>query len=162
MNGKYIAAILILLTPLAVFFLLPNDEKKIRSNLSSLAEYCSTEPQEAVMETLKKTVLTTKLCTNPCRVTIDSFKVAKDLDRKGISDRLLLMKKQLPDTHFSFHDTTVHLSNKKQATLNTTLRLNRKNVTGRFTDAYELDITTVKTEGNWLFSSFHVVEFMEK
>ena len=160
-NTKSLIAVLLLLTAVTTFFLLPGDEKKIRSNLSSLAEYCSTPQQEPVLEALKKASLTAKLCATPCKVTIDSLDLDRDLEQNEISQHLLMMKKQLPGTRFSFHDTTVQISG-KQAAISTTLRLHGKNVNGRFTDAYEFDIKADKTDGKWLFSSFHVVEFMER
>lgn len=162
MNKKTLFLVLVLLIAVIGFFFLPNDEKKIRNNLSTLAEYCSTEQQEAMMESLKKAALTAKLCTTPCKIIIESFKIDQDLNQKEIIDRVLMMKKQLADTQFSFHDTFIAVTDKKQATITTTLRLHGSNVTGRFTDAYELDIGVLKTEEKWLFSSFHVVEFMEQ
>jgi hypothetical protein len=44
----------------------------------------------------------------------------------------------------------------------TTLRINGKIVDQQFTDAYELDIMVDKKDGDWRFSSFTVVEFMQK
>ncbi len=160
-NRKSIIAVLLLLTAVITFFLLPGDEKKIRSNLSSLADYCSTPQQEPMLEALKKASLTAKLCAIPCRVSIDSLDLDRDLSQKEISNHLLMMKKQMVATRFTFHDITVQITG-RQAAISTTLRLKGNTMNGRFTDAYEFDIRAVKTDGKWLFSSFHVVEFMER
>jgi hypothetical protein len=63
---------------------------------------------------------------------------------------------------FSFHDTVLDIVADNRAEATTTLRLNGKTVDGQFTDAYEIKITVEERDGNWLFSSFAVVEFMKK
>lgn len=143
-------------------YLLPSDEKKIRNNLESLAEYCSSVKEEPVMETMKKVALAAKLCTDPCKVYVESFKVDREFSQKEISDQFLMLKKRLSDTRFSFKDTVVEIPSEGRAEVITTLRLNGESVDGRFTDAYEINITLDKQGGDWLFSSFNVVEFMKK
>lgn len=163
MNSKTVFLVLaIFLLVGGAIFLLPSDEKKIRENLDSLAEYCSSASKESVIETLQKVTLAAKLCTSPCRVDIESLKVDRDLHQKDITDRLLMLKKRLPNTRFSFQDTTVDIQGEARAEILTTLRLNGESVDGRFTDAYEMNITVDKQKGDWLFSSFTVVEFMKK
>jgi hypothetical protein len=49
-----------------------------------------------------------------------------------------------------------------KADILSTVRLDGKTKDNRFTDAYELNIQAKKINGDWLFSSFIVVEFMEK
>jgi hypothetical protein len=142
--------------------LLPSDEKKIRSNLDSFAEYCSSVNEESVLETLQKVTLAAKLCTSPCKVHIESLKVDRNYQQKEITDRLLMLKKKLPNTRFSFQDSTVDIQSDARADVLTTLRLIGESVDGQFTDAYEMNITVDKQEGDWLFSSFTVVEFMKK
>ena len=66
------------------------------------------------------------------------------------------------DTNFSFQDTVVNIPDEGRAEVITTLRLNGESVDGQFTDAYEMNITVIKKEGDWLFSSFTLVEFMKK
>jgi hypothetical protein len=76
------------------------DEKKIRNNLASLAEYCSPEKEEPVFDTLQKAALAAKLCTDPCTVKIESFKIDREFSQKELTDRLLMMKKRHPNTSF--------------------------------------------------------------
>ncbi len=163
MNNKivFLALAITLLIGGAIFFL-PSDEKKIRDNLESLAEYCSTVKSEPVMETLQKVTLAAKLCTVPCKVHIESSQIDRDFGQKDLTDRLLMMKKRLSNTTFSFEDTAVDVPSEDRATVLTTLRLNGEAVDGRFTDAYEMNITVEKQDGDWLFSSFTVVEFMKR
>jgi hypothetical protein len=73
-----------------------------------------------------------------------------------------MMKKRLPNTSFSFHDTVIDIVDDNRAEVITTLRINGKIVDEQFTDAYELDITVDKKDGDWRFASFTVVEFMQK
>jgi len=145
----------------AIFFL-PSDEKNIRDNLESLAEYCSTVKSEPVLETLQKVTLAAKLCTDPCKVHIEASQIDREFGQKDLTDRLLMMKKRLSNTTFIFEDTVVDVPGEDRATVLTTLRLSGEAVDGRFTDAYEMSITVEKQDGDWLFSSFTVVEFMKK
>jgi len=158
--------ILLLLAILFVFsgtiFFWPSDEKKIRRNLSSLAEYCSSVNQEPVLETLQKSARAAKLCTAPCRVKIESFKIDQDFSQKEIADHILMMKKRHSNTDFNFYDTVVDIVADDRAEIITTLRLNGKTVDEQFSDAYEMNITIDKKDGVWRFSSFTVVEFMKK
>jgi hypothetical protein len=162
MNNKIIILLAIFLVILGAIFFWPSDEKKIRVNLDSLAEYCSSTEKEAGLETLQKVALAAKLCTNPCTVQIESFKIDHQFSRKEITDRLLMMKKRLPNTVFSFHDTVLAIVADNRAEVTTTLRLNGETADEQFTDAYEFNIIVEKKDRSWLFSSFAVVEFMKK
>lgn len=145
-----------------IFFFLPSDEQKIRDNLDSLAEYCSSVNKESVLETLHKVTLAAQLCTVPCAVHIESLSLKRELISKEITDRLLMLKKRLPGTRFRFQDTVIDVQDEGRAEVLTTLSLDGKSVDGRFTDAYEMNIIVDKQDGDWLFSSFTVVEFMKK
>jgi hypothetical protein len=160
--NKNIIILLLLIAATATFLLLPGDEKQIRSNLDSLAEYCSSPSEETAIAAIKKVALAGKLCSNPCMVQFESFDINRDFSKKEFTDHILMMKKRLPETHFTFHDTTVSFPDNNRAELTTTLRLRGKINDDRFTDAYELSINTEKIDGDWLFSSFSVVEFMEQ
>jgi len=161
-NPKLLLFLAILLIAGGGVLFLPGDEKKIRKNLTSFAEYCSSIKGEPVLETLQKTARAAKLCTDPCRVQIDSFKIDREFSQKELTDHILMMKKRLPSTSFSFHDTVVNILGDDKGDVSTTLRLNGKTADGKFTDAYEINITAEKKDGSWLFSSFTVVEFIEK
>ncbi len=158
----YIIGAIVLVAVIAVILLRPSDEKKIVKNLHLMSEYCTTDSQEPGLVTLQKTSSAAKLCTDPCEVQVESFDVNREFSRKEITNHIMMMKKRLVGTTFTFQDTVFLQLNDDRAELTTTLRLNGKTVNGRFTDAYELQITAVKREGDWLFASFTVVEFMER
>ena len=160
--NKKILLLLILFTAATVYLLLPSDEKKIRSNLSSLAEYCSSSREEAALAVIKKVALAAKLCSDPCNVEIESLSIAHQFTRKELTDHILMMKKTMPNTLFTFHDTLIEFPEKNSASLATTLRLKGQMQDNRFTDAYEFNISAEKIDSKWLFSSFTVVEFVEQ
>ena len=159
---KWTGILAILLLAGIVFLFLPSDEKKIEKKLAAIGEYCSTPKDEAAFETLKKVGGVAKLCTHSCRVSIDSLKIDRAFSPKEISDHVLMMKKRLPETTFSFHDTLIDIQGEIKAVVITTLTLDGKSVDGRFVDAYEIDIEMKKENGEWLFSAFKVVEFMNR
>lgn len=162
MNRKMIFLVSLLVTAALLFFLLPSDEKKIRHNLELLAEYCSSGVDEAGVALLKKAALAAKKCSDPCRVHIESHSITEDFNRQELRDHILMMKKGLPRSTFTFHDTLVELTADDRAEIITTLSLSGKITDDRFTEAYELNITAMERDGEWLFSAFRVVEFMEK
>ena len=114
------------------------------------------------MVTIKKVALAGKLCTVPCRVEFESFAIDRDLSKKELTDHILMMKRMLPGARFTFHDTLITFPDDGRAEIITTLRLSGKIDNSRFTDAYELNISSEKRDGDWLFSSFTVIEFMEQ
>lgn len=162
MNKKLLFLLLILLAAGLTIFLLPNDEKKIRHNLSLLAGYCSSGPEEATIEGLKKAAKAARLCSDPCHVQVESFQVMAEFPKTELRDHIIMMKKMLPDTTFTFYDTVVEFAENDLAEIVTTLSLSGKIEDSRFTDAYELNIMAIQKDGDWLFSSFSVVEFMEQ
>lgn len=160
--NKKIFSIMILLVFVGAIFIWPGDEKEINAHLTSLAKSCSSQKEEPVLETLQKAALAAKLCSDPCTVQIESLKIDRSFRRKELTDNFLILKKRLPNTEFSFHDTVIEILGDGRAEVTTTLRLNGKKVDDQFTDAYELNISMEKKDGEWCFSSFTVVEFMKK
>jgi hypothetical protein len=162
MNSKIFLFLAILLIVAGTLFFWPSDEKKIKGNLDSLAEYSSSAKEEPLLETLKKASQTAQLCTDLCKVQFESLKIDREFSRKEFTDHFLMMKKRLPNTDFSFHDTVINVEGDNRADITTTLRINGEIIDEWFTDAYEMNITANKKEGDWRFSSFTVVEFMKK
>lgn len=162
MNRKILVLCTILITAALFFFLLPSDEKEIRHNLELLAKYSSSADDEGTLSTLTKARSAANLCTESCTIDIESFHIKQQLSRKDISDHIIMLKKMLPDTRFTFNDIQINFPEENNALINTTLSLNGKTKNQRFTDAYELKSSVVKIDGDWLFSSFTVVEFMER
>lgn len=160
--NKYITLFLICMLAASAYVLFPSNERKIRHNLDSLADYCSTTGNDRAIAALTKIAKAGKLFQSPCKIEVESFGIDRELDRKEITDHILMMKKMLPATRFTFSDTFVTFSEENRAELNTTLKLTGKTRDERFTDAYELHIITKKIQGKWLFSSLNVVEFLEK
>ncbi len=161
MNKKILLVLILILTVVAIVFL-PNDKKKILRNLDTLAEYCSSASGESTIALLKKGALAAKLCTPPCMVQIPSHDIRRDFSKKELTDHILMMKRRLPEIDFNFYDTGITFPEKTQAELTTTLKLTGKINNDHFTDAYELTIHTEKIDGDWLFSSFSVIEFIEQ
>lgn len=162
MNIKIGVVLIAVLALVVAILLFPNDEKEIRKNLDTLAEYCSSPKGEATLALVKKGALAARLCTDPCMVHMKSFHIDREFTKKEFTDHMLTMKRMLPETHFTFHDTTVSFPEENLAELSTTLKITGKVTSDRFTDAYELNIQTKKIDGDWLFSSFSVIEFMEQ
>lgn len=162
MNRKILVTVSLLLSGALLFWLLPNDEKKIHKNLQQLAEFCSSTANEGTLTTLSNVGKAAKLCSDPCAVEVKSFNIKRSFIRKEFSNHLRMMKQMLPDTRFTFSDTQITFPQEDKAHITTTLSLRGKTKHQRFTDAYELDIVTLKMEGKWFFSAFTMVEFMER
>ena len=153
MNRKIIVIVSLLLSGTLLFWLLPNDEKEIRKNLHQLAALCSSTEGEATITILNSVRKAAKLCRDPCAVKVESFDINGAFSHREFSNYLLMMKRTLPDTHFTFSDTQINFLQEDKAFITTTLSLRGKIKQQRFTDAYELDIIALKTEGKWIFSA---------
>jgi len=125
----------VLAIAVTVFFLLPSDEKKIRNNLAALVEYSSSLTDDTAIASLRKTAMAAELCRDPSAVTIESVDINRDFNRKETKNHILMMKRELPDTRFSFHDTVVKFPSDNRAEIITTLKLQGKVKDERFTDA---------------------------
>jgi len=162
MSRKIFVIISLFLGAAVLIWLLPNDEKEIRNNLQQLAEFCSSSKNDTSLATISNVGKAAKLCTDLCIIDIESFDIKRKLIHKEISQHMLMMKRMLPDTHFAFKDIQIIFPQKDNAIITTTLFLHGTTKNERFTDAYEVDIMAIKADGDWLFSSFTVVEFMER
>lgn len=161
MNTKILLAAFCLTVGCALFFW-PSDEKKIKANLTKLAFFCSTQQEEAVMESLQKALQAVKLCADPCKVQVESLRIDRTFNQQELKDHILLLKKRLANTAFTFHDTTIDLPGGNRADVITTLRISGNIANDQMTDAYEIRILLVKADGAWHFSSFTAVEFLKK
>ncbi len=162
MNTTIRIFLLLLLTATAAYIFLPNDEKAIRNNLDSLAEYCSSPENETAIPALKKIALAGRLFNYPCTIHIESQDIDRTFNKKELSDHILMLKTTTLNTHFSFHDTAINFPLDTQAEIITTLRLDGKTKDSRYIDAYEIRIEAIKSDGDWLFSNITVVDFVEK
>lgn len=159
---KILFFIPVLFIAVIVFFLFPGDEKKIRANLAALAEYSSTSLEKTVIATLQNAAAAAKLCKDPCTVHIESFDINRKFDRQELIEHILIMKRNLPNVSFGFHDTLVEFSDNDRAEIITTLQVKGEFNDERIADAYEFSMKTEKINGDWFFYSFAVVEFMKK
>ncbi len=162
MNRKFLFFTGLLLCAVLLFYLLPNDEKEIRNKLQQLTLLCSSSNDDSSLQTISSAGKIAKLCTIPCSIDIESFNIKRNFIDKEISQHVLMMKRMLPDTRFALKDIQITFPQKNNALITATLSLHGKTRNERFTDAYELDIASVKSDGDWLFSSFTVVEFMQR
>ncbi len=115
-----------------------------------------------MLDSLKKAAMAVKLCKIPFHVNFQSRRIDREFSRKELTDRILLVKKTAVGTRFSFEDIQVTIADKQQADITATLRVDGRSPDGASIDAYETHLGAEKIEGDWLFSSFTVVEFMEK
>ncbi|SDP51618.1 hypothetical protein [Desulforhopalus singaporensis] len=140
----------------------PTDEKKIVANLDKLAAYCSSPQKQTPMEIIASAASIARLCNDPTMVTIHSLNINRPLASKEISDHVLMLKRRLPPAGCSFRDSRVDVTGPTSAEVITTLFLEGRQQGSKFTDAYEMDISLEKNQGKWLFSSFRIVEFVQK
>lgn len=160
-RNLFIILVLVLIVGVG-FWLWPNDEKTIRKNLHQLAAFCSTAKESASMANMTDARGAAKLCAAQCSVEIESFHIQQTFSQQEISQHILFMKHTLAESHFAFKDITITFPSQTEAKITATLSLQTKTKDQRFTDAYELDIVSQKSDGDWLFSAFTVVEFMER
>ncbi len=151
-----------LVSAIAVYCMLPSDEKTIHKNLKTLAEYGSSRVEEPMLETIKLAGLSAKLCSTPFRVRFEAMRIERVLGEKELKNHIIMVKKKTEGTTFRFADIQIRFPGENTAEVKATLQLDGNLRGDSFTDAYETVFTLEKSSGEWLFSSLQVVEFIKR
>lgn len=162
MKKVLVVSVVLVLALCGYFFFSSSDEQLLQKNMDLMAGFCSTTEQESVVVFARKVTAAAELCTDPCRVVIKSLAMDRLFSFQELRDHIMMMKRRLAGTQFHFDDSSITLKDSTSAEIITTLRLSGNNADGRFTDAYEVKVGARKVAGKWLFSSFAVIEFMER
>lgn len=147
----------------AVVYLFPSDEKKIKKQVALLAEWASKEPGENIFTTVQKIKGIGTLFAERCVLKLPSHEIAGPHSRDEITAYATQARVQFSRIHLKFEDLTIIFPEKEVARVTLTGRLTGKWANGENVDeSRELECILKKIDNQWLFTEFEVVEVLKK
>ncbi len=157
--GVCIAALLVVVL---VFVLLPNKEKQVRKRLRQLVEYVSREADEPPLASLQKGRRIGLFFADPCRVILQGKMDEKELRRKEITDRVVLIRNTYSQLQVKFHDVSIVFPAETTADIHMTMRLTGVTAGSDMADVQEVEARMKKLDGEWLFTDVTLVEVLAR
>jgi hypothetical protein len=161
-----IATVVVLLGILAVFYLFPSEEKKVRKQFDLLSQYVSKEPGEDLFSMANRIKNIGKLFAEGCEFKIEGdplYSFSGNYSREEVSGYALRGRTYFSKLSLKFDDLQIGFPEKAMAKVNLTARLSGKSAAGENVDeARELECILKRIEKKWLFSSFEVVEVLKR
>jgi len=161
-----IAGFVVLAGLLAVYYLLPSEEKKVRKRFDLLAQYVSKEPGEDLFSMANRVKNIGSLFSDPSEFKVEGdpfYSFSGTYSRDEVSAYALRGRSYFSKLSLKFHDLKIEFPERDTASVSFTARLTGKSTGGEAVDEpREMRSVLKKTEKNWLFSGFEVVEVLKK
>ena len=162
---KNIAILLFVCALAAVLYavLYPDREQQVRRQLDRLSAYTGKQVDEPAMDSMTRAIQASKLFHEPCQITLAHPRLHGRFDRRGISQRISLVRNSFSRLTLSFHDISVTFPENNQADLSLTMRVQGVLRTKEpFDDVRELALMMVRRDGKWLIQRVAEVEILER
>ncbi len=160
------AGFAVLIGILAVYYLLPSEEKKVRKQLDLLSQYVSKEQGEDLFSMANRIKNIGRLFAENSEFKIegDSFySFSGNYSREEVSAYALRGRSYFSNLSLKFHDLKIEFPEREVARVNLTSRMTGKSTSGENVDeAREMLCVLKKIEKQWLFSGFEVVEVLKR
>jgi hypothetical protein len=161
-----IAGFVLLAGILAVYYLLPSEEKKVRKRFDLLSQYVTKEPGEDLFSMANRVKNIGSLFANPSEFKIEGdpfYSFSGSYSREEVSAYALRGRSYFSRLSLTFHDLKIEFPERETASVSFTARLTGKSMGGEEVDEpREMRSVLKKVEKNWLFSGFEVVEVLKK
>jgi hypothetical protein len=161
-----IAGFVLLAGILAVYYLLPSEEKKVKKRFDLLSQYVSKEPGEDLFSMANRVKNIGSLFADPSEFKVEGdpfYSFSGSYSRGEISAYALRGRSYFSRLSLKFHDLKIEFPESGTARVDFTARLTGKSMGGEDVDEpREMRSVLKKVEKNWLFSGFEVVEVLKK
>ena len=161
-----IGGLVILIGVLAVFYLLPSEEKKVRRQFDLLSQYVAKEPNEDLLSAANRAKNIGRLFVDPCgfKAEGDSFyTLTGKYSREELTGYAFRGRSYFSSLSLKFHDLKIEFPERETAEVRLTARLSGRSASGENVDeAREFLSVLQKIEKRWLFSQFEVVEVLKR
>jgi len=161
-----IAGFVVLFGILAVFYLLPSEEKKVRKQFDLLSYYVGKESGEDLLSMANRVKNIGRLFAENCEFKIEGdpfYAFSGNYSREEVSGYAFRGRTVFSNLALKFHDVKVEFPEKGTAKVNLTARLTGRSTAGENVDEVrELLCVLKKIEKQWLFSQFEVVQVLRK
>lgn len=145
------------------FWIGNSEDKKIRKQFAKLAENVTKEPGEGNISMVRKMQWLGSLFANSCDIDIPKSYLSGTYSPKDIVSNATRARMGFSSLKLEFYDIKINLTGKNTANVVFTGRLSGVVNNDKSADEIrELDAVIKKIDGKWLFSSFKVVEVLEK
>jgi hypothetical protein len=148
---------------LAVFFLFPGEEKKVKKQISHFARYFSKEEKENIPAMAGKMRGLELLFTESCELAAPPYSLAGHFSRKEIVNLAARARLHFAGLSLKFHDLSVSFPDRETARVVLTGEAKGKTSGGTpFQDVREMECLLKKEEGRWRFARWEVVEVLKR
>ncbi len=162
---KYIILIL-LVVMIGIWIALrlsPTEEKRVKKQFHLLSEWGSKDSRESAFTMAKKTKDIGTLFAEACRLEADNASLSGTYTPDEISSFAAQARLQFSEVSLRFYDLDVEFPNEDTAKVLLTAKLTGRLIAGEYVnEVHELTSVLKKIENRWLFSSFEVIEVLEK
>lgn len=161
-----IAGLIVMIGVLAVFYLLPSEEKKVRKQFDLLSQYAAKEPNEDLLSAANRAKNIGRLFADPCELKAegDSFySLTGTYSREEMAGYAFRGRSYFSSLSLKFHDLKIEFPERETASVRLTATLSGRSTSGENLDeAREFLSVLQKIEKKWLFSRFDVVEVLKR
>ncbi len=161
-----IAGLIALIGVLAVFYLLPSEEKKVRKQFELLAQYAAKEPNEDLLSAANRAKNIGRLFADPCELKAegDSFySLTGTYSREEMAGYAFRGRSYFSSLSLKCQDLKVEFPDRETASVRLTLTVLGRSTSGENVDeAREFLAVLQKIEKKWLFNRFEVVEVLKR
>ena len=147
----------------AVLYLFPGEERKIKKQFRSLAEWVSKEAGENPITMAYKIKKIETLFDGTCEFGIPQYSFSGSYTPEEITGYATRGRLSFSQLHIKFYDLKIVFPEREMAKVTLTARVTGKSNTGEQIDeAHELESLLSKVGKGWFFRKFEAVEVLKK
>jgi len=163
-NGKWIVTALIIASGvLAAFSLFPGEEKKVKKQFSLLAHYASKDEEEKILAMARKMNSLESLFAESCEVTAPLYSLAGKFSRTDLASLASRARMHFAQLTLAFHDLSVSFPDPETAQVVLTGEMRGKSSRGTWVhEVREIECLLKKSQGEWLFNKWAIVEVLKR
>ncbi len=158
-----IAGLMIAAAAVAVLYLLPSEEKKVKKQFSLLSEWVSKDSDESLFSMAQKLQGAAALFAERCEIRTHLESLSGSYTREEISSYAVHGRALFSSLHLRFSDLKIEFPEAGGAKVSSVARLTGRLTNGENVDeSHEVESTLRKTGKKWLFTSFVMIEVLKK
>jgi hypothetical protein len=159
----FVALLMLILGILAVTYLFPSEEKRVRRQFDHLAKWVSKGPGESPITMAQKLQNLGTLFDQSCQLTMPVEFMSGTLTPQEITSYTAQGRAAFVDLTLKFYDVSIRFPEKGAASVTLTASLKGKTAVGDLVnETREVQCVLKKVDKKWLFSEVEVVEVLKK
>ena len=162
---KYIviAGLIAILGIVAVLYIFPSEQKRVKKQFDRLSEWASKEPDEKPLTMVQKVRSIGTLFVEQCELRAPVHSLEGSYTPEEISSYAAQARLQFSKISLRFYDLDIDFPEEGVARAMVAARLRGRWATGGYTDeTRELECVLKKVGNKWLFSNVQVLEVLQR